>query len=115
MPRYVILEHDHPRRHWDLMLEAGEALCTWRLEAWPEDGVRIRAEPIGQHRKAYLDYEGTVSGGRGRVQRRDMGTYTGEVMTALAVTVNGGCLKGSITIAPDSTGTWWFRYFSATS
>ena len=26
MPRYVILEHDHPVLHWDLMLEAGGVL-----------------------------------------------------------------------------------------
>ena len=35
MPRFVILEHDHPVVHWDLMLEAGEALRTWRLAAPP--------------------------------------------------------------------------------
>src|SRR5437764_266524 len=98
MPRYVILEHDHPRRHWDLMLEAGGALCTWRLEAWPRDGVQIRAELIGDHRLAYLDYEGPVSGNRGRVERRDEGTYSGEIVLPLSVTVTGRCLKGPITI-----------------
>jgi hypothetical protein len=115
MPRYVILEHDHPRRHWDLMLEVGEALRTWRLEGWPENGVQIRAEPIGDHRIAYLDYEGPVSGNRGRVQRRDEGTYAGGLTLPLSVTVSGRCLKGAITIAPDLAGTWWFRYLSATS
>ena len=53
--------------HWDLMLDTGETLRTWRLEpALP--GV-IRAEPLGNHRRAYLDYEGPVSGNRGSVQR----------------------------------------------
>src|SRR5437879_2020084 len=33
MRRFVILEHDHPQLHWDLMLEAGPALRTWRLSA----------------------------------------------------------------------------------
>jgi len=115
MPRYVILEHDHPRRHWDLMLEAGEALLTWRLEAWPKDGVRIRAEPIGDHRTAYLDYEGPVSGNRGRVQRRDEGVYAGEAALPLSVTVSGRCLRGTVTIAADSAGIWWFCYFSEIS
>ena len=115
MPRYVILEHDHPTRHWDLMLETGESLRTWRLEAWPQDGVQIRAEPIGEHRLAYLDYEGPVSGNRGRVQRRDEGIYAGEVSVPMTVTVSGRCLEGTVTIAADSAGTWWFRYLSATS
>ena len=115
MPRYVILEHDHPRWHWDLMLEAGDALRTWRLEAWPEDGLVVGAEPIGDHRIAYLDYEGPVSGNRGRVQRRDEGTYTGQVAVPISVTVSGRCLKGKITITADSAGAWWFRYVSETS
>ena len=31
MPRFVILEHDYPELHWDLMLETAGALRTWRL------------------------------------------------------------------------------------
>ena len=34
----------------------------------------IAARRIGDHRKAYLDYEGPVSGGRGDVTRVDRGT-----------------------------------------
>jgi hypothetical protein len=30
MPRYVILEHDWPERHWDFMLEAGDGPRSWR-------------------------------------------------------------------------------------
>jgi hypothetical protein len=115
MPRYVILEHDYPRLHWDLMLETGQALRTWRLDAWPQDGVWIPAEPIGDHRIAYLDFEGPVSANRGRVQRRDEGTYAGEVALPLSVEVSGRCLRGTVTIAADSDGTWWFRYLSAIS
>ena len=33
MPRFVILEHDHPSLHWDFILEVGEVLWTWRLSA----------------------------------------------------------------------------------
>ena len=28
MPRFVLLRHDHPELHWDLMFEAGAALWT---------------------------------------------------------------------------------------
>jgi hypothetical protein len=115
MPRYVILEHDHPSRHWDFMLETGKSLRTWRLEAWPEDGARIRAEPIGDHRLIYLDYEGPLSGDRGRVLHRDEGMYTGEVALPLCVTMTGRYLKGTVTITEDAARSWWFRYVSETS
>ena len=64
MPRYVILEHDHPFLHWDLMLEAGDALRTWRLLAPPSAAEPVPAQDLARHRKHYLDYEGPVSGNR---------------------------------------------------
>ena len=69
MPRYVILDHDHPSRHWDFMLESGGVLRTWRLLAEPTAGGPIAAEPLGDHRIAYLDYEGPLSGDRGGSSR----------------------------------------------
>lgn len=75
MPRFVILEHDHPHLHWDLMLEVGSALRTWRLPRAPHAGDCLAAEPLGDHRLLYLDYEGPVGGGRGVVRRWDGGTY----------------------------------------
>jgi hypothetical protein len=77
MPRFVILEHDHPQLHWDFMLEEDGVLLTWRLPAPPpfSRGV-MRAERIGDHRLAYLDYEGPVSGDRGAVKRWDRGNYS---------------------------------------
>jgi hypothetical protein len=71
--RFVILQHDHPFLHWDLMLEVGDALRTWRLLEEPALGKVIAIEPLGDHRKLYLDYEGPVSGGRGAVRRWDAG------------------------------------------
>ena len=76
MPRFVILEHDHPVLHWDLMLESGPALRTWRLAGPPESaGGAVAAKASFDHRLAYLDYEGPVSRGRGTVRRWDQGTY----------------------------------------
>lgn len=76
MPRFVVLEHDHPHLHWDLMLERGGALWTWRLPRLPEAGTPLDADRLADHRLAYLDYEGPVSGGRGRVVRRERGELT---------------------------------------
>jgi hypothetical protein len=78
MPRFVVLEHDYPERHWDFMLEAGGVLRTWRLSAPPEAGMPLRAEASFDHRLVYLDYEGPVSGNRGRVIAWDRGTYQEE-------------------------------------
>src|SRR4051794_8490712 len=55
MPRFVILEHDHPVLHWDFMLEVGDVLRTWRLAAPPAAGMTVPAEPSFDHRKLYLD------------------------------------------------------------
>ena len=81
MPRFVILEHDHPERHWDLMLEVDGMLRTWRLHAPPALGRAVAATPSFDHRLAYLDYEGPVSGGRGTVQRWDAGTFEWDTET----------------------------------
>jgi hypothetical protein len=75
MPRFVLLQHDHPFLHWDFMLERGAALRTWRLPQPPTAGVVLDATPLGEHRLAYLDYEGPLSGDRGTVSRWDHGTY----------------------------------------
>lgn len=64
--------------HYDLMLEHGPALATWRLSRAPEnlaDGETIEALRIPDHRLAYLDYEGPVSCGLGNVVAWDAGGY----------------------------------------
>src|ERR1051326_686453 len=106
MPRFVILEHDHPHRHWDFMLESGEVLRTWRLENVPEVDHVIRAEPLGDHRLAYLDYEGPVSGNRGTVKRWDFGSFTWTMDQAveIAVELNGARVKGTMTLQKCSSG-----------
>lgn len=76
MPRFVILEHDHPFLHWDFMLETANVLRTWRLERAPLPGSGpIAATALGDHRLMYLDYEGPVSGNRGSVVCWDRGIY----------------------------------------
>ncbi len=80
MGRMVLLRHETPDggHHFDLMLErrAGdERLLTFRLDRRIEMGVPgvARGELLGEHRAAYLEYEGEVSGGRGRVRREWLG------------------------------------------
>lgn len=113
MPRFVILEHDHPKLHWDLMLEAGEVLRTWRLLAPPRVGAEVVAEWLADHRKHYLDYEGPVSGGRGQVRRWDRGCYEPDARQfsgdgPLVIVLEGERLRGTATLS-KSTGGWTFR------
>ncbi len=80
MPRFVVLRHElpdgHPREsHWDLMLECAGALRTWACPHAPESQTTMFVQSLGDHRLAYLEYEGAVSGDRGNVSRWDEGTY----------------------------------------
>src|SRR5580704_4874815 len=106
MPRFVILTHDHPTLHWDLMLEENDGLRTWRLARSPDDKEPIAAEALPDHRPAYLDYEGPVSCGRGTVKQWDQGTYelVDSAENHLVIRFLGRKLKGMATIqrAPSS-------------
>lgn len=64
------------KTHFDLMLESGESLRTWAVDRWPLNvGESCAALPLANHRIAYLDYEGPVSGDRGQVTRVEHGTF----------------------------------------
>jgi hypothetical protein len=115
MSRFVVLEHESPRgRHWDFMLETGPALATWALPVPPDATDAIVAEALPDHRLAYLDYEGVISGERGVVTRWDQGTYQllRRSETELAVTLAGAKLVGeaSLTRLPEAPGRWRFSY-----
>lgn len=115
MPRIVILEHDYPTLHWDFMFEAGPVLRSWRLAAPPQPGQTIAAEVIGAHRPLYLDYEGTVSGGRGTVRRWDAGTFvTTELSDArVGLMVAGERCQGFVMLERDEAGAWTFLWTAA--
>jgi hypothetical protein len=74
--RTVLLRHDlrDGSSHYDWMVarpDAPDRLLSFRVLEQIDSGevVDFLAEPIGDHRADYLDYEGEVSGGRGRVSR----------------------------------------------
>jgi hypothetical protein len=108
--RYVILEHDHPQRHWDFMLEAGDVLRTWRLTRAPQYGEPVPAEPSFDHRPVYLDYEGPVSGNRGTVVRWDAGTFTWleEAEDRVVLRLQGQRLLGEAVLRRSAAGDWEF-------
>jgi hypothetical protein len=111
MPRYVILNHDHPVPHFDLMLESGGRLRTWRLLGNPFSSSPVKAEPLGDHRIDYLEYEGPVSGDRGRVARWDSGSYEilGETPAQLMLRLDGTRCRGRAALE-STNGKWEWRY-----
>jgi hypothetical protein len=108
MPRYVILEHDHPLLHWDFMLEAGEVLRTWRLESPPEAGRDMPAVASFDHRREYLDYEGPVSAGRGRVVRWDAGSFhwLEEGAERVVVRLEGKRVQATVILTRTGAAAW---------
>jgi hypothetical protein len=100
---FVVLRHVlADGEHWDLLLDRGDALATWQLLDDPADLAprgplrSLRARPIGDHRRAYLTYEGPVSGGRGHVTRVDRGTHAvlEQHADAWALRLSGARLAG---------------------
>lgn len=76
MAQAVVLEHrlEDGSWHYDWMVEDATALeerrlVTWRVDARPDRAEVFRGVRIGNHRAAYLDFEGDLGGGRGTVRR----------------------------------------------
>lgn len=98
----VLLEHALPDGtiHYDWLVARngpGDAetrdvrtfRCAGRVDRL-EVGQWCACEPIEDHRRRYLTYEGLVEPGRGRVRRVASGVLT-RWMTVTAVTTPGGC------------------------
>jgi hypothetical protein len=107
--RYVVLRHENvPEPHFDLMFESepGGKLLTWRSAVWP----LVHETPLvqlGEHRRAYLDYEGPVSGNRGHVRRVVGGTFKwlqrGQLLSIVQL-LEPQVEAWSIATAPDGAG-----------
>jgi hypothetical protein len=121
---FALLEHDTSSaagidpaergRHWDLLVEVRgcERLLTWRLAGNPlDDTGEIPAQRIGDHRRLYLEYEGEISGGRGRVRRIDDGAATINDLEGVRVrfALAGRHLRGAYEIIGATPGELVFR------
>jgi hypothetical protein len=93
------------------MLEQEGVLRTWTLAVLP-DGTKLEpAEALTDHRLAYLEYEGPVSGDRGMVSRWDAGEYETleESPTRLCVQLHGTRWRGKLTLERgDANAQRWF-------
>ena len=100
---FVVLRHQVPagsarKSHFDLMFEQNGVLLTWAAEELPERDHAIHAERIDDHRIEYLDYEGEIAGGRGRVTQVDRGSCHPLTMTEqlFRFDISGDVLQGQI-------------------
>ena len=106
MPRFVILRHDMPpgtprASHYDLMLEQDSVLRTWACDALPQADSPTLADPLPDHRLAYLTYEGEVSGDRGSVTRVATGEYEllQETSQLVRVRLSSDTIRGVLVLA----------------
>jgi hypothetical protein len=108
------LEPQAAQEHWDLMLERGDLLATWQLARHPRYANEpIAARRIGDHRKAYLEYEGPIARNRGHVTRVDAGSYQLLEVSDRGWTIecSGQFLRGRYTLSPlEANQTGEFRH-----
>lgn len=113
MPRFVVLQHDHPQRlHWDFMLDRGESLATWSLPMPPACEQVLPARKLADHRRAYLEYEGPVSGNRGTVVRWDEGEFewVEDGDDRIVVDIRGRKTAGRVMLETVTEGPEGFRW-----
>ena len=110
MPRFAVLDHDWPHPHRDLLLERSGVLLAWRLPPAFDPTSPVPAEPLPDHRPAYLDYEGPVPGDRGSVRRWDGGGLEWELHSAdeMRVRLDGTHLRGRFRLTRNG-GSWVFN------
>jgi hypothetical protein len=110
--KYVVQHHITVNPHFDLMIDNGESLDTWQVHEGDMDrlisGKTITAESIEPHRRDYLEYEGPVSQGRGRVEIYDTGEYSDIIRekTHLSLLLKGERLRGKMEIRETAGKSW---------
>jgi bifunctional non-homologous end joining protein LigD len=103
--KFVVQRHERQNEptHWDLMLEAGDFLETYRIGKPPEQwgSEPIEAVRIFDHPLKFLTYEGSVNKGKGSVKIADSGTYcvVSQNENQLILEISGVILKGEFIFA----------------
>jgi hypothetical protein len=112
-PRFVILKHTREGRtlHWDLMLETGTVLHTWRLDVHPSDiaDEHLAIERIADHPIRFLEYRGAVNEGKGMVEGADSGFFRilgSDSTGAQTIEFNGKILRGRFRLEHVAREQW---------
>lgn len=112
--QFVIQQHTTPNGvHWDLMLEMGECLWTWRLNVPPVKikNKPITAERIHDHPLRFLTYEGPVQNNTGTVTIADKGTYLlrSQTDSVLMLELQGTILSDCFQLQRTENTLWVFE------
>jgi hypothetical protein len=107
----VVQEHTTAEGvHWDLMIERGATLMTFRLPEPPENALdhAVRALRIFDHAPRFLTYEGPVQKGTGRVRIVERGTFRlrDETDDVITLDLQGATLHGSFTLTRIEGASW---------
>lgn len=98
--KFVIQRHERQNEptHWDLMLESGDILETYRAGVPPEQWGKgpIEVVKIFDHPLKFLTYQGSVNKGKGSVSIADYGNYRviKRLEDRLVLDLTGNVLKG---------------------
>jgi hypothetical protein len=110
--RFVVQKHQKESEpaHWDLMLESGGILETYRIAEPPEKWGKeaIEAVKIFDHQLKFLSYEGPVNKGKGRVDIADNGEYwvLSQDDKQRLLEFAGSILNGNFLLVPISGEKW---------
>jgi hypothetical protein len=109
--RFVVQEHTTAEGvHWDLMLEKGEALLTFRLQERPENALDhpVAATRIHDHALRFLTYEGPVQKKAGKVRIIERGTYRlwSETNDRMALDLESTPLQGGFVLTRKEGAAW---------
>ncbi|HUT30444.1 MAG TPA: DNA polymerase ligase N-terminal domain-containing protein [Sedimentisphaerales bacterium] len=110
--KFVVHKHTGADQsvHWDLMLEVGSVLQTYRLELAPEElkHDKTTAVRIFDHPLKFLTYEGNLSEDKGSVQFADIGTYRmlNDTQNVRRLQLNGEILNGTLTLTCIEADRW---------
>ena len=113
--QFVIQEHKTEGGvHWDLMLEADGYLETYRLDRPPCDVLTcpVNAEKIFDHPIKFLEYEGPVQNGKGRVLIVDKGTFwaTTKQENITRLFFEGDILRGKFDLTLTKAPVWCLTF-----
>ena len=111
MNKFVIQKHTKADDiHWDLMLQFGGVLQTWRLDRPPQE-LQNQVTPaikIFDHPLKFLTYEGTVNNGQGNVEIADSGAchVTKSSERKIEFELRGGILTGNFILELTGEDNW---------
>jgi len=103
LTKFVVLKHSRQDEtpHYDLMLETDKTalLATFSLELSPEEFTDKRIsdyKQIADHDRKFLQYEGSVNDGKGKVEQVDKGKVRVISLSPLKCHIYGKTLRGII-------------------